>query len=79
MAPTPPDETTLGPSLNVMFRLVTTVRRGSVSGLAAAWAPYPTIETARAGASVLLREDRVVRVMIMTDEIPPTFVEWLER
>ena len=62
-----------------MFRLVTTVRRGSVSDLAAAWTPYPTIEAARVGAAALLREDRVLRVMIVRDEIPQTFVEWVER
>jgi hypothetical protein len=62
-----------------MFRLVATVRRGSVSGVAAAWAVYPTIEAARIGASVLLAEDRVVRVMIVLNQIPQTFVEWSPR
>lgn len=62
-----------------MFRLVTTVRRGSASDLAAAWTLYPTLEAARLGAAALLREDRVLRVMIVRDEIPPTFVEWVER
>jgi hypothetical protein len=62
-----------------MFRLVTTVRRGTASNLAPAWARYRTIESARAGASELLREDRVLRVMIVRDEIPQTFVEWAER
>ena len=66
-------------SLKAMFRLVTTVRRGSASDLEATWVPYPTIEAARVGASALLREDRVLRVMIVRDEIPRTFVEWLER
>ncbi|MBI4484999.1 MAG: hypothetical protein HY655_03215 [Acidobacteria bacterium] len=66
-------------SVNIMFRLVTTVRRGSASDLAAAWTPYPTIEAARVGAAALLREDRVLRVMIVKDEIPRTFVEWVER
>jgi len=62
-----------------MFRLVTTVRRGSASDLAAVWTPYPTVEAARVGAAALLREDRVLRVMIVKDEIPRTFVEWVER
>ena len=48
-----------------MFRLITTVRRGTASDLAAAWARYPSIEAARAGASALMREDRVLRVMVM--------------
>ena len=62
-----------------MFRLITTVRRGSASDLAAAWAPYPTIEAAQVGASALLKEDRILRVMVVRNEIPQTFVEWLER
>jgi len=66
-------------SRNVMFRLVATLRRGSASNLAAAWAQYPTLDAARDGATALLREDRVLRVMIMSDEIPPTFIEWVER
>jgi hypothetical protein len=62
-----------------MFRLVATMRRGSASGLAAAWTPYPSMDAARAGAADLLREERVLRVMIVRNEIPQVFVEWLER
>lgn len=63
----------------VMFKLVTTMRRGSASGMPQAWARYASIEAARAGAADLLREDRVLRVMIVRNLIPQTFVEWLER
>jgi len=62
-----------------MFRLVATMRRGTASDLPPAWAHYPTIEEARTGASILLREDRILRVMVVRNEIPQTFVEWLER
>ena len=62
-----------------MFKLITTMRRGSASGLAAAWARYPTIEAARIGVTALLRDDRILRVMIVRNEIPPAFVEWVER
>jgi len=62
-----------------MFRLVTTVRRGSACELAPAWARYPTIDAARAGVALLLRDERVLRVMIVRNEIPQTFVEWTER
>ena len=62
-----------------MFRLITTVRRGTASDLAPAWVRYPTIEAARAGAAALLHEDRVVRVMIVGNEIAATFVEWSDR
>jgi hypothetical protein len=62
-----------------MFRLVTTMRRGSASGMPPAWARYASVEAARAGAAELLREDRVLRVMIVQNAIPQAFVEWLER
>lgn len=62
-----------------MFKLVTTMRRGSASGMPQAWARYASIETARAGAAELLREDRVLRVMVVRNEIPLAFVEWQER
>lgn len=62
-----------------MFKLVTTMKRGSSSGLPQAWARYASVELARAGGVELLREDRVLRVMIVRNEIPQTFVEWLER
>ena len=62
-----------------MFKLITTMRRGSATGLAAAWARYPTVDAARLGTATLLRDDRVLRVMIVRNEIPPTFVEWAER
>ena len=61
------------------FRLVSTVKRGTESNLAPAWAWYPTIEAARAGAAALLREDRVLRVMIVRNEMAATCVEWCDR
>jgi hypothetical protein len=62
-----------------MFKLIATLRRGSSSGMPAAWAPYGLIEAARAGAADLLRDDRVLRVMVVRNEVPPAFVEWVER
>ena len=62
-----------------MFKLVATMRRGSASGMAQAWARYASIEAAREGAAELLREDRVLRVMIVRNDTPHVFVEWLER
>lgn len=62
-----------------MLRLVATMRRGSASGLAAASARYPTIEAARLGSATLLHDDRILRVMIVRNEVPPAFVEWVER
>ena len=71
-------ETGRGGISNV-FKLITTMRRGSASDLAAAWARYPTIEAARLGTATLLRDDRILRVMIVRNEIPPAFVEWAAR
>ena len=63
----------------LVFKLVTTMRRGSSSGMPQAWAHYATVELARAGGVELLREDRVLRVMIVRNEIPQAFVEWMDR
>ena len=62
-----------------MFKLIATMRRGSSANLAAAWARYATVEDARAGTATLLRDDRILRVMIVRNEVPPAFVEWIER
>lgn len=52
------------------------VRRGSASNYPAAWARYATLETARAGAAALLREDGVTHVIIVRDGLERPFVEW---
>ena len=62
-----------------MYRLITTVRRGSASGLPAAWARYATIEAARLGAAELFREERVVRVMVVNNQPGGSYVEWIDR
>jgi hypothetical protein len=62
-----------------MFKLIATMRRGSASGFAETWARYATVDAARLGTATLLRDDRVLRVMIVRNEVPPAFVEWVER
>ena len=62
-----------------MFRLIATMRRGTATNLGAAWARYATVEAARLGTTTLLRDDRILRVMIVRDEVPPAFVEWADR
>jgi hypothetical protein len=62
-----------------VFRLIVNVRRGSSSGMPQAAARYETVAAARVGAVELLRDDRVVRVMIARNLIPPSAVEWVER
>jgi hypothetical protein len=62
-----------------MFKLIATMRRGSSNGIAAASVRYATSEAARLGIATLFRDDRILRAMIVRDEVPPTFVEWVER
>ncbi len=62
-----------------MFKLIATMRRGSSSMMPAAWPRYGLVEAARIGAADLLRDDRVLRVMVVRNEVPPAFVEWVER
>lgn len=62
-----------------MFRLIATTRRGSASAMPLASARYGALDAARAGGVELLRDDRVVRVMVVRNEVPPAFVEWVER
>jgi hypothetical protein len=62
-----------------MFKLITTMRRGSSSGFAETWARYATVAAARLGSASLLRDERILRVMIVRNEVPPAFVEWAER
>lgn len=62
-----------------MFRLIVSVRRGSASNLSGTWEQYSTTELARAAGAQLMRLERVGRIAIVTAEVPPRFVEWLER
>ena len=63
----------------IMFHLITLVRRGSASSLPGTWPRYPTVDAARAAAAVLLREERVQRVLIVRDDVPTGVVEWRDR
>ena len=62
-----------------MFRLIATMRRGSATALPQASARYASINEARLGAAELLREDRILKVMIVRNEMPGGFVEWIDR
>ena len=62
-----------------MFRLVPTMRRGSATSLVQASARYASMDAARHGAADLLREDKVLKVMIVRSAIPGGYVEWIER
>lgn len=60
------------------FRLRPTMKQGTASGLAETWTHYPSVDAARAGAKAMYSNDRVLRVMMVTDSVG-AFVEWIER
>jgi len=60
-----------------MFRLIATVKRGTAD-FPQVVPTYATQELARAAGQELMRQERVLRrVMIVLNEVPPRFVEWL--
>jgi hypothetical protein len=61
-----------------MFRLLATVKRGTAN-FSQARVPYPTRELAVAAARALVGHERVLRVMVVSTDVPPRFVEWVER
>jgi hypothetical protein len=60
------------------FRLRPTMKQGTASALPQTWTHYASIDDARAGAKAMYQNDRVLRVMLVTDSIG-SFVEWIER
>lgn len=61
------------------FRLLPTVKQGTAASMPETWTHYATIEAARTGAKEMYRHDRVQRVMLVTDNVAGSFVEWVER
>jgi hypothetical protein len=59
-----------------MFRPIATVKRGTAD-FPQVVPTYATQELARATGQELMRQERVLRVMIVFNEVPPRFVEWL--
>ena len=67
------------PDTRVFFRLRAIMRQGTAASLPAVWERYATIDAARAAVRGMYSNDRVLRVLIVTDDVPPCFVEWVER
>jgi hypothetical protein len=67
-ADTPPDA-------RAFFRLRAIMRQGTAASLPAVWEQY----AARAAVRGMYANDRVLRVLIVTGDVPPQFVEWVER
>ena len=55
------------------------MRQGTAAGLPATWERFPTVDAARAAVRGMYASDRVLRVLIVTGDVPPRFVEWVER
>ena len=60
------------------FRLRPIMKQGTAASIPETWTRYATIEDARAGATHMYHNDRVLRVMLVVDSIG-SFVEWIER
>jgi hypothetical protein len=67
------------PGTRPFFRLRAIMRQGTAAGLPAVWEQYATIDAARAAVRGMYSNDRVLRVLIVTGDVPPRFVEWVER
>jgi hypothetical protein len=60
------------------FRLRPIMKQGTAASLPETWMHYASVEDARAGAKLMYHNDRVLRVMMVTDSVG-SFVEWIER
>jgi hypothetical protein len=66
-------------SSGVAFRLQANMRRGTGSAVRVTWQTYSTVQDARKAAREAFSDDRVVRMTVVTDTVPPRFVEWIGR
>jgi hypothetical protein len=60
------------------YRLRAIMKQGTAASIPETWTHYPCAEDARAGAKLMYHNDRVLRVMMVTDSVG-SFVEWIER
>jgi hypothetical protein len=60
------------------FRLQPIMKQGTAASIPETWTHYGSVEDARAGAKLMYQNDRVLRVMVVTDSVG-SFVEWIER
>ena len=60
------------------FRLRPIMKQGTAAGISETWTHYPSVAEARIGTKLMYHNDRVLRVMLVTDSLG-TFVEWVER
>jgi len=61
------------------FRLRPIMRQGTASSIPETWTRFTTLDDARRAVKAMYQDDRVLRVFVVSDEVPPRFVEWVER
>ncbi len=54
------------------------MRQGTASSMPETSQPFMTLAAARQIVKQMYRNDRVLRVLIVTNTAPPQFVEWVE-
>jgi hypothetical protein len=54
------------------------MKQGTAAALPETWVHYLSVEDARVGAKLMYHNDRVLRVMLVTDSAG-SFVEWIDR
>lgn len=67
------------PAPRTVSRLRPIMRQGTASSVAETWTRFATLDDARRAAKSMYHDDRVLRVFVVTDDVPPQFVEWVER
>ena len=60
------------------FRLRPIMKQGTAAGLPETWMHYASVADARAGARLMYQNDRVLRVMVVTESVG-SCVEWIDR
>jgi hypothetical protein len=60
------------------YRLRAIRKQGTAASIPQTWTHYRSAEDARADAKLMYHNDRVLRVMMVTDSVG-SFVEWIER
>ena len=60
------------------YRLRAIMKQGTAASILQTWTHYRSAEDARADAKLMYHNDRVLRVMMVTDSVG-SFVEWIER
>jgi hypothetical protein len=60
------------------YRLRAIMKQGTAASIPQTWTHYASMDDARAGARLMYHNDRVLRVMMVTDSVG-AFLEWIER